>query len=121
MSKVGSAKVVPWSGCTGVMAGGVVTTCISIQRGELTWLGGRQWREPKCAGSLMRWPGPFNKFPNKFLLAKLSNLEQRPLLASKISKLCIKLDLNILSNFPNWLDFKISIEFMLKSLEHIQI
>jgi hypothetical protein len=71
------------------------------------------WGESKGARSLMRWPSPFYPFPNKFQIPPNFKIQYKSLPSSKISKLCMKLDLNILNNFPNWIDFKFPTECMI--------
>jgi hypothetical protein len=52
---------------------------------------------------------------------KLVNSKWKTSIAPKIFKLFMGLDLNILNNIQNWVDFKFWIEFMTKILEHISI
>jgi hypothetical protein len=53
------------------------------------------------------WASPGLKFffqiQNKL---KILKSKQTPSVARKISKFCVRLDLNILNNFLNWVDFK---------------
>jgi hypothetical protein len=44
---------------------------------------------------------------------KLVNLDPVPSRGLKLFKLCMRLDLNILNNFLNWVDFKFLVDHML--------
>jgi hypothetical protein len=67
------------------------------------------------------WASPGLKFffqiQNKL---KILKSKQTPSVAQKISKFCVRLDLNILNNFLNWVDFKFKKNLAI-SLEQIQI
>jgi hypothetical protein len=106
---------VPVKGCPGMGSGGdrclcalrhegghrAVTRSVASGMGVVT--GAHGW---KPAWAVDWWARPGYKFSFQFpIQPKFVNFKWKPSLAPKIFNLCMWLDLNILNNFLNWVDF----------------
>jgi hypothetical protein len=79
------------------------------------WRGTGNWgaRLKGKTGPLIGRLGPVKRFPTNWNQLTFVNPNTLSSQVLKISKLCMKLYLNILNNFQNWMNFKIPTEFML--------
>jgi hypothetical protein len=78
--------------------------------------GGRDLKAAAWHGRIWRWwagPARFGNFSNIQKQFKLGNSKRMPSIAAKNFKLCMRLDLDILSNFLYWVDFQLPTEFVL--------
>jgi hypothetical protein len=103
------------SAVTGISALSVVSTIIAWW--PTLWRAGAR-SGTGCPGWNPFWAaacglGPVKRFPSIQNYLKFRNSNLVPSQGPKLFKLCMRLYLNILSNFFNWVDFKFSLDHML--------